>query len=262
MKNTDKIVKIINKKYGVNNIDIAIVVGSGQADSVPTLKNPVVIPYDSLGLPRSRVSGHSGKFVVGEYNGKIVATVSRYHYYEAGDIALVRKPFEIIKALGAKLVVLLTSSGGLNKKFKVGDIMLIEDHINYSGINPLIGIDKLEFIPMTNAYDKDYRQKIKQIAKEKDVDLQSGTFIQFSGPTYESMAEVEMARQWGADTVSMSTAHDCIICNYLRMKVIGLSLVVNTYHEMEQEPSHEEVLANAQKAMSSLRVILEQILSL
>ena len=214
MKNTDKIVKIINKKFGVDKVDVAIVVGSGQADSVPTLKNPVVIPYDALGLPKSRVSGHSGKFVVGEYNGKIVATVSRYHYYESGDISLVRKPFEIIKALGTKLVVLLTSSGGLNKKFKVGDIMLIEDHINYSGINPLIGIDNLEFIPMTNAYDKDYRQKIKQIAKEKDIDLQYGTFIQFSGPTYESMAEVEMVRQWGADTVSMSTAHDCIICNY------------------------------------------------
>ena len=262
MKTTEKIVKLINKKFGVSKVDVAIVVGSGQADSVPKLKNPVVISYDKLGLPKSRVSGHSGKFVVGEYNGKVVATVSRYHYYEAGDISLVRKPFEIIKALGANLVVLLTSSGGLNKKFKVGDIMLIEDHINYSGINPLIGIDKLEFIPMTNAYDKDYRDKIKQIAKEKAIDLKTGTFIQFSGPTYETMAEVEMARQWGADTVSMSTTHDCIICNYLRMKVIGLSLVVNTYHEMEQEPSHEEVLANAQKAMSSLKVILEQILNI
>ena len=146
MKTIEQMVKIIKNKYGVTNVDTAIVVGSGQADSVPELKNPIVIPYDKLGLPKSRVPGHSGKFVVGEYDGKTVMTVSRIHFYEYGDVSLVRKPFEIIKQLGVKLVILLTSSGGLNVNYNVGDIMLIEDHINYSGVNPLVGIDNLKFL--------------------------------------------------------------------------------------------------------------------
>ncbi|MBQ3494934.1 MAG: purine-nucleoside phosphorylase [Clostridia bacterium] len=256
----DKIIKIINKKYGIEKIDVAIVAGSGQIGAIPDLENVVTIPYSELGLPKSRVQGHEGKLMVGTYCGKVVAAVSRYHYYETGDITLVRKPFEILRKLKTQTVVLLTSSGGLNESYEVGDIMLIEDHINFSGINPLIGIENLTFTAMANCYDEDYNNKIKAIAKQNDIKLQCGTFMQFSGPTYETMAEVKFARKIGGDTVSMSTAHDCIICRHFGMKVCGMSLVVNSYNNAKQAPSHEEVLENAQKAVAKIKIILSDFI--
>ena len=260
MINIDKIVKKINKKFGVSKIDTAIIVGSGLIESVPKLNNQIIIPYDKIGLPKSKVSGHSGKLIVGEYNGKIIASVSRIHFYESGNMELVRAPFEIIKKLNTKLVVLLTSSGGLNKQYKVGDIMVIKDHINFTGFNPLIGIEKLEFTPMQNCYDNDITNKIIQIAKENNVPIQLGTHIQFSGPSYETKAEVNVARFIGGDTVSMSTAFDCIICNYLKMKVCGISSVVNTFEKNTEELSHKEVLENAQKAIEKIKILLSNLI--
>lgn len=261
MINVDKIVKTINKKFGVSKIDTAIVVGSGLIESVPKLENQIVIPYDKIGLPKSKVSGHSGKLIVGEYNGKIIASVSRIHFYESGNIELIRVPFQIVKKLGANLVILLTSSGGLNKNYKVGDIMIIEDHINFTGFNPLIGIEKLEFTPMQNCYDKSTTNKLIQIAKEHNIPVQKGTHIQFSGPSYETKAEVNVARLLGGDTVSMSTVFDCIISNYLKLKVCGISSVVNTFEENNEELSHKEVLDNAQKAIAKIKVLISALLS-
>ena len=261
MKLSEKVVKVLNKKYGITNIDYAVVVGSGLKESVPKLEDEVDVSYEALGLPKSKVKGHSGSFTFGTYNGKNVALVSRMHYYESGDIAKVRLPLEIMAGLGVKTVVLLTSCGGLNVNFKVGDVMLIEDQINMSGINPLIGMEEIKFVNMTNCYSLNLREMVKEISKKHKLGIKSGIFCQMSGPSYETNAEVQMLRGIGADAVSMSTAHDCIIAKYLDMNVVGFSVIVNVFSGEEQELSHQEVLDNASKACKKVNKILRLLIN-
>ena len=257
MRFEEKVAKKLQKKYGINQLDIAIVVGSGLLDGVPSLNNEKKVLYSDLNMPKSKVKGHSGSFVFGEYCGKNVVLVSRMHYYENGDIQKVKMPFQIIKLLGVKTVILLTSSGGLNKSYNVGDIMLINDHINMTGTNPLIGIDNLIFTNMIDCYDIEYKKSIKEIARKNNIELKEGIFCQMSGPSYETMAEVEMLRKLGADSVSMSTAHDCIISRYLDIRVLGISVIVNVYEKGLKEVTHDEVLENALKSSKNLKILLE-----
>ena len=256
------IIRQLNKKYNITKADFAIVSGSGLGESMPELDDVQIVRYESLGMPKSKVKGHGGKFIFGKYGNKTVVIVSRYHFYESGNMENVRLPYFILSKLGVQNVVLLTSCGGLNKTFRVGDVMLICDHINFTGQNPLIAIQPLEFTPMANAYDKDMFNKMKKIADEKDVNVRVGTHIQLLGPSYETMAEVELARKFGADTVSMSMVFDCIICNYLKMKVAGIASVVNVFNtkDNEQELNHEEVLDNAKKSCLKIKTILENLI--
>lgn len=260
MKTSEKIVKILKNKYKIDCVDYAIVVGSGLIKSAPELTNKIKIDYCKIGMPKSKVKGHSGSFIFGEYNGKKVVLVSRIHYYECADLNQVRLPFEIVAGLGVKNIVLLTSCGGLNESFKVGDVMLIEDHINFSGINPLIGINKMEFTDMSNAYSKKLRDEIKQLDKESSLNLKYGVFCQMSGPSYETLAEVDMLKRLGGDAVSMSTALDCIIANYLKMQVVGFSVIVNVFTNNNQKLTHEEVLENAEKACFKVKTILSNLI--
>lgn len=259
MISSDRIVSILKRKYDIENVDIAIVVGSGLMDATVDLEDTQIVPYESLRMPKSKVKGHSGKFIFGKYNNKNVVLVSRIHFYESGDMKKVRLPFEVIKKLGVKTVVLLTSCGGINKTFRVGDIMLIKDHINFTGYNPLIGINPLEFTPMANAYDDELFNKIAKIADSHDINLRQGVHVQFSGPSYETMAEIDVARNFGADTVSMSTVYDCIICNYLKMQVCAIASVVNVFNNKGDELNHEEVLENAKKACEKIKTLLSDL---
>lgn len=260
MNLVEKAVKILNKKYNISKVDYAIVVGSGLIDSTPDLKNKLTVTYKELGLPASKVKGHSGAFVFGEKMGKIVALVSRMHYYESGDISKVRLPLEIMAKLNVSRVVLLTSCGGLNKTYKVGDVMLIEDQINMSGVNPLVGLDEIKFINMSDCYNKTLIAQVEKIADQNKLEIEKGVFCQMSGPSYETNAEVEMLRKLGGDAVSMSTAHDCIIARYLDMEVVGFSVIVNVFSGKDQNLSHAEVLENASKACEKLKIILTNIL--
>ena len=260
MNIVDKAVKILNKKHNISNVDIAIVVGSGLMAAMPEVKNTYTVKYDTLGLPKSKVKGHSGAFVFGDYNGKKVVFVSRMHFYESGSIEKVRLPLEICSKLGVKIVVLLTSSGSINKSYKVGDVMLIKDHINMSGVNPLVGIDNLSFTSMTDCYSQELRNKVLDVVNKEDIQIKQGVFVQMSGPSYETLAEINMLRLMGCDAVSMSTAHDCIIANYLNMKVLGFSVIVNECVEDAVELTHEEVLTNAAKACQKVKKILTEVL--
>lgn len=256
----DNAVKILKEKYNIGNVELAIVCGSGLGDALPDLNNKVVVGYDELGLPKSKVKGHSGNFVFGEYNNMNIVLVSRIHYYESGKVEYVRLPYEIISKLGVKRVVLLTSSGGLNKTYNVGDLVLIKDHINFAGVNPLVGVEDMRFTNMGDCYNLEWRNQAKRIAQVESVDLKEGVFVQMSGPSYETLAEVEMLRKIGADVVSMSTAFDCIIANYLGMKVIGFSVVVNVFSGGDDNLNHQEVLDNAKKASINLKKILTKII--
>lgn len=257
----DKAVKILNKKYKIINVDVAIVSGSGLAKSIPELENKIVVSYEELGLPTSKVKGHSGNFVFGSLNGKKIAIVSRMHYYESGNVSKVLMPLSIIAKLNTKTVVLLTSSGGVNKKYIVGDLMLIRDQLNLSGINPLIGLDDIKFVNMLDCYNAGYREVFKAIAKEHNIDIQEGVHTQTSGPSYETRAEIEMIRMLNGDAVSMSTAHDCIIANYYDMKVLGIAVIVNVFEATTADMSHQEVLDNAEKAGAKLKLLLTEFIN-
>ena len=259
MRQSDKLIKILNKRYNIKGVDIAIVAGSGLLTAIPEMQDVKKIYYSELGLPKSKVPGHSGCFIFGKINGKNVAVVSRIHYYEYGDVNLVRLPYEIVAGLGVKTALIMTSAGGVNKDFKVGDIMLIKDHINLSGANPMVGMEQTRFIDMNNCYDRECMGIIKKIAIENKIDLKDGVFCQMSGPNYETKAEIEMLRGFGVSAVSMSTVHDCIICNYLDMKVIGMAVIVNICEE-DNSLSHDEVLKNASIACEKIKTILSEFL--
>lgn len=260
MNTVDKAVKILNKKYNINNIDYAIVVGSGLMKSAPDLENIIKVEYKDLGLPMSKVQGHSGAFVFGTFKDKKVVLVSRMHFYESGEIKKVRIPLEIVAKLNTKTVVLLTSCGGLNVDYRVGDVMLIDDHINMSGVNPLVGMETIKFTNMSNCYNKKLKDRVEEIAKQENIAIQKGIFCQMSGPSYETFAEVNMLRKLGGDAVSMSTAHDCIIARFLGMDVVGFSVIVNVFTGDDQNLSHAEVLENADKACAKVKIILSKLL--
>lgn len=261
MKITQKAIKILNKKYGITKVDYAIVVGSGLKDCAPELENKVTINYSVLGLPKSKVQGHSGSFTFGTYNGKSVALVSRMHYYESGDIKKVRMPLEIMAGLGCEYAVLLTSCGGINKSYQVGDVMMILDHINFSGINPLIGIEKIDFVNMSDDYNSALKDAVRKICKKEKLSIKEGVHIQTNGPSYETRAEINAFGIMGADAVSMSTAHDCIIANYYNMKVLGFAAIVNVFDGCADATlSHEEVLENAKKANVKIKTILTNLI--
>ena len=260
MIRADKIVKILKNKYNIGEIDYAIVVGSGLMDSIPNLEDVTIVEYKNLKMPKSKVKGHSGKFIFGKINNKNVVLVSRLHYYESGKMENVILPFKILSLLGTKNIILLTSCGGINKTFSVGDIMLIRDHINFTGQNPLVNIEPLEFTSMTNAYDKELFDKMKKIAEQNDINIRQGIHTQLLGPSYETMAEVEMLRNMGADTVSMSTVFDCIISNYFKFKACAIASVVNVFDKSDDNLSHEEVLLNAKKACNKIKIILSNFI--
>lgn len=254
------IVNKLKNEYKVKDVQIAIVAGSGLMNSLPTLSNVIEVEYSALGIPASKVKGHSGKFVFGTINGKNVVCFSRIHYYEHGDMSLVRLPLEVVSALGASMVVLMTSSGGINSSYKIGDVVLICDHLNMTGQNPLIAINNLQFTNMGNCYSRECREQVLNIAKQKGIRLQQGVHAQMSGPSYETIAEINMLKKLGADTVSMSTAYDTIIANYLNLKVLGFAVVVNTFSGGDDKLTHQEVLDNAQKASANIKQILTELI--
>lgn len=260
MINVDKVCKKIRKILGEDyKADIAMILGSGLSDAKPDLNNVKVISYEDIGLPKSKVVGHSGKFVFGEFAGKNIVIASRFHYYESGDLNKVKTPHMILKALGVKTLVVTCACGAVNESYKPGDLMLITDQINLSGQNPLIGMDEIKFVDMTEAYNLDYRNLIKDIANKNSIKLQEGVFVQMSGPTYETPAEIKFIRTIGGDAVSMSTSIEVIYARYLDIKVVGFSAITNMGAGITgQQLNHEEVLINSKMIVSNLKTILTE----
>jgi purine-nucleoside phosphorylase len=256
-----EIVAELKKEYNIkDNYEIAFIMGSGLDGAVPEFENKIEIDYKNTKMPKSKVVGFTGKFVFGTINGMDVMKITRYHYYENGDVKLVMLPFEIMNLLGVKTVMLATATGGVDQKFDVGTLMLIEDHINLTGFSPLIGRDKIEFIDLNNAYDPALRLLAIESAKKVGVQLERGTHMQFSGPTYETPAEVVMARIMGAKTVSMSTAFDTICARNFGIKVLAFASVVNKAGVVEEEITHDMVLEASRINAIKLKKILLEIL--
>lgn len=208
----------------------ALVLGSGLGGLVDQIENPLRIPYGDLeGFPAGGVSGHASEVVAGTIGGVPVIMLSgRVHYYEHGKADAMRLPIEVLAELGVRNLVLTNSAGSLRNDLPPGAVMLITDHINWSGMNPLIGepTDR-RFVGMTNAYSTELMNNVRAIARQNSVPVGEGVYMWFSGPSFETPAEIRMARILGADAVGMSTVPEVILARFVGLEVVAFSVITN-----------------------------------
>ncbi|MDE2181895.1 MAG: purine-nucleoside phosphorylase [Alphaproteobacteria bacterium] len=246
----------------------ALVLGSGLGKFAETLSDIRSVSYGDIpGFSRSTVVGHAGKLVVGNAGGRPVAVLQgRIHAYEGYAAQTIAAPIRILKTLGVECLFLTNASGGLSEKMQPGTLMIIEDHINFSNFNPLVGPNDDRFGPrfpdMTDAYDPGLRALLASAAREAGVAVTSGIYVFAIGPSFETAAEIRMYGKLGADAVGMSTVPECIVARHCGMKVVGLSVVTNLATGIAKQPlSHAETLAEAAKAYGRVERLLANFLA-
>ena len=234
---------------------VALVLGSGLGNFADQIDVEVEIPYSDIeGFPVSTVSGHDGKYICGTLSGvPVICMKGRVHYYEGYSVQDVVMPIRLMGLMGAKVLFLTNASGGIADGFKAGDFMMITDHISLFAPNPLIGanIDELgvRFPDMSSTYNKDLCALIEAAAAENGIELKKGVYVQCTGPSFESPAEIQMLKKMGADAVGMSTVVEAIAANHMGMKVCGISCVCNLAAGISPHPlTHEEVKEAGAKA--------------
>ena len=225
----------IGAKLGGRKPVVGIVLGSGLGKLADKIGNPTVIPYREIpGFPVSTAVGHKGNFIAGELGGKfVVAMQGRFHYYEGYPMELVTLPIRVMKVLGIQYLFVSNAAGGVNYDFKVGDLMIIRDHINLLP-NPLIGKNLDDFGPrfpdMTRPYDLELIKKAEVIAAQEGIDVREGVYLACTGPTYETPAEYNFFRGIGADAVGMSTTPEVIAARHCGLAVFGISVITDEAH--------------------------------
>ena len=212
---------------------IALVLGSGLGDYADTLEDSVKIPYSEIpNFPQPTVEGHTGAFVFGMKEGKsVVVAQGRVHYYEGLPMQEITLPIRVLAAIGVKTLVLTNAAGGVNLSYKPGTLMMISDHINYSGANPLIGKNLEKFGPrfpdMSDLYTGSLRTAIKEQAAAENIPLEEGVYLMYSGPNYETPAEIRAFRTLGEDAVGMSTVPEALVAGHSGLQVVGVSCITN-----------------------------------
>lgn len=247
---------------------LGIIMGTGLGTLSDLIEDKQVIPYSEIpNFPVSTVEGHSGNLIVGNLAGKrVIGMQGRFHYYEGYDMKQVTFPVRVMKALGVETLFVSNASGGMNKEFRVGDVMVITDHINFFPENPLRGKNYEElgtrFPAMTEAYSKKLVALADQIAAEQNMRLMHGVYIGVTGPTFETPAEYEAFRVLGADAVGMSTVPEVIVANHAGMTVFGLSVITDLGgKEITEAPSHEEVQKAAVKAQPTVLKLVHEMVA-
>lgn len=267
MKNKiEKAVKYIKRKVPFE-IDLALVLGSGLGDLADTIENAIIIDYSDVPFfPKSTVKGHKGRFVFGQIEGKNVCIMQgRVHYYEGYPMHEVVFPEYVMAGLGANVLILTNAVGGISEKMQVNTFAVISDHLNFTGYNPLIGQHYIEsgvrFPSLNNLYDKDLRKLALKIAKKQDITLNESIFVQLSGPSYETPAEIKAYKKLGADTCGMSTAIEAIAGSHAGMRVLAISNVSNLGAGLAKvEPTHIEVLENSKSIKEDFKNLIFNII--
>jgi purine-nucleoside phosphorylase len=250
-------------RKGAPRPDIGMILGSGLGGVADAISDAITIPYEEIPYwPRTTALGHAGRLVIGSLEGMtVVAMQGRVHYYEGYSMDEVTFPVRILGELGIKTLIATNASGGINLGYKPGDLVAIYDHINYMGINPLIGANNEQWGPrfpdMTYAYDRGYITMLENAAREERVTLHKGVYIAFTGPSYETPAEIRMARTMGADLVGMSTVPEVIAANHMGIKVAGISCVSNYAAGVTPEKLHHQAVLDGmtRAAESMVRLI-------
>ena len=247
--------------------DTAIILGTGLGQIVDLMEVSKVIDYKDIpNFPVSTVQGHSGKLYFGTLSGKYIMAMSgRFHYYEGYDMKEVTFPVRVMKDLGVKRLFVSNAAGGMNKEFKVGDVMVITDHINLFPENPLRGKNYEELGPrfpaMTEAYSEKLIELADKVAAEKNIRLMHGVYVGTTGPTFETRAEYEYFRIIGGDAVGMSTVPEVIVANHAGMEVFGLSVITDLGgKDIKEVPSHEEVQKAAVTAQPVLNSLIPEMM--
>ena len=248
--------------------EIGLILGSGLGDYADTLNDVIRIPYSDIpNFPVPTVPGHSGAMVFGRKADKPVLILQgRIHYYEGLSQQEITLPVRVLAALGVKTLVLTNACGGVNLEFRPGDLMLISDHINFSGSNPLIGANLDAFGPrfpdMSDLYTASLRKAIREKAAEAGIALREGVYAMYSGPNYETPAEIRMFRILGADTVGMSTVPEALVAGQCGMQVVGISCITNmAAGVLPVKLSHAEVIETADRVHDVFQKLIDLILT-
>lgn len=247
---------------------VGIVLGSGLGELARQLEQPVAVPYGELpGFAQSTAPGHAGRFVAGRLAGKpVLCMQGRLHFYEGHPMQAIAFPIRVMKELGVRTLILTNAAGGVNTSFSVGDLMVIEDHINFMGQNPLTGPNDEavgpRFCDMTFAYTPALRQLAFQVAARQGVTLQKGVYLGYMGPSYETPAEIRAFRALGADAVGMSTVPEVIAASHCGLDVLAVSLITNMAAGIEKKKlSGEEVIEIANRRAQVLQGLISGVIA-
>jgi purine-nucleoside phosphorylase len=258
--NTDAAIEALKARGLAALPPLAIVLGSGLGPFADEARDAIVVAYPDIpGFPIPSVEGHAGRLVVGEIEGQRVALFQgRGHYYERGDPRVMAIAIETFRRLGGETLLLTNAAGGLNNEWPPPSLVAIADHINFAGANPLIGrVGKDSFVPLTNAYDKGLRAKLHEAARAADIALHEGVYMWFSGPSFETPAEIRAARVLGADLVGMSTVPEVILARYCGLRCAAVSVVTNYAAGLYGgDPSHDETQEYARLAADRFKRLL------
>jgi purine-nucleoside phosphorylase len=267
MKDLKEAARFLKKKYG-HAPQVGIVLGSGLGNFSDEMKIEEEVSYDEIPhFPISTVKGHKGKLLFGTLEGKkVICMAGRFHFYEGYDVEQVVFHIRVMKLLGIKALLLSNAAGSVNHGFKVGDLMIITDHVSFFTPNPLIGknIDELgpRFPDMTEPYNKELIQKAKNIAARLHIELKEGTYVAVTGPTFETKAEYKLLHTLGGDAVGMSTVQECIVANHMALPVFAMSVITDVgLRDDENKITHEEVLQAAKDAEPKFAAVFKGIIA-
>lgn len=255
------------KEKGMEHPEIGLILGSGLGELADEAENAVEVLYEDIpGFPVSTVEGHAGKLVYGTLGDrKVIAMQGRFHYYEGYSFKEVTFPVRVMKALGVSSLMVTNAAGGVNESYTPGDLMIITDHINMTGDNPLLGPNDSTFGPrftdMSQAYDRDYQETIEKVAKENDIAIQKGVYLGLTGPTYETPAEVRMIRVLGGDAVGMSTVPEVIVARHAGLRVAGISCITNYAAGMQESLNHDEVVEVTTRVRDSFKTLVKRVIA-
>jgi purine-nucleoside phosphorylase len=269
IEQVDEAAAAVRKRAGIAVPDVAIVLGSGLGDFAGQLQEAISIPYGDIpNWPASKVIGHEGRLVIGTLAGKRVAALSgRAHFYEGHDLPTVTFATRVIGRLGVKVLILTNAAGGINDvDLSPGMLMVIDDHINLMGSNPLVGPNEdqfgARFPDMTEVYSQRLRHLAEAIGRQQGLRLGHGVYVALHGPSYETPAEIRFLRKIGADAVGMSTVPEAIVARQMGIEVLGISCITNAAAGVLPQPlNHAEVMEVAQRVKGAFASLLEGIIA-
>ena len=245
---------------------IALILGSGLGGLALDVEGEKIPYKDIPNFPVSTIEGHAGELCVGKLAGQDVACMSgRFHFYEGYSLQQVTFPVRVLREMGCEYMIVTNAAGGINTDFNVGDLMLIDDHINALGANPLFGSHVAEqgprFSDMTLAYDAELKDKARKVASTMGLELREGVYVASTGPSYETPAEIRMYRNWGGDAAGMSTVPEVIVARNIGMRIVGVSCITNMAAGVLPQPlSHEEVIETTERVKESFKNFILGIL--
>ncbi|MGB4589326.1 MAG: purine-nucleoside phosphorylase [Clostridiaceae bacterium] len=247
--------------------EVLVILGSGLGDMAKEVENQIIIKYEEIeDFLVSTVEGHAGQFIFGDYKGKkVVMMQGRFHYYEGHSMREITLPVFVMRKLGVMNMIVTNACGGVNKSFSPGDLMIIEDHLNFTGNNPLMGRNLDEFGPrfpdMSKAYNREYIALAERIGEEEKISLKKGVYALYTGPSYETPAEIRAFRTLGVDAIGMSTVPEVIVANYSGMKVLGISCITNMASGILDQPlNHQEVIEVSARVRGNFITLISRVI--